>query len=134
MRGEVVLLTRNIKIVGNDTEEWGGQIVTSDFVEVNGTQRNGTLLMDNVEVYNCSQRDTSRAAVRFEGSFLGQSIISNSAIHHGRGYGVYMMDAKNKTLVNNTIFMHVGQGIGMEQVTDINILNNWIIGLKSQDL
>jgi hypothetical protein len=35
MRGEVSLLTRNIKIKGNDTESWGCQIVTSDFIEAN---------------------------------------------------------------------------------------------------
>ena len=37
MRGEVVLLSRNVRIVGNETEEWGGQILTSDFVEGDGT-------------------------------------------------------------------------------------------------
>jgi hypothetical protein len=35
MRGEVMLLTRNIKIRGNDTDAWGCQVVTSDFVEGN---------------------------------------------------------------------------------------------------
>jgi len=35
MRGEVLLLTRNIAIRGEDIESWGGQIVTSDTVEVN---------------------------------------------------------------------------------------------------
>lgn len=39
MRGEVVLLTRNVKIVGNDTEAWGCQVVTSDFTEENSVQR-----------------------------------------------------------------------------------------------
>ena len=35
MRGEVLLLTRNIVIRGEDIESWGGQIVTSDTVEIN---------------------------------------------------------------------------------------------------
>lgn len=35
MRGEVLLLTRNIVIKGEDIESWGGQIVTSDTVEIN---------------------------------------------------------------------------------------------------
>lgn len=58
MRGEVVLLTRNIKIVGNDTESWGCQILTSDYIDTLGEMRNGSTVMDSVEIYNCSQYDT----------------------------------------------------------------------------
>jgi hypothetical protein len=54
MRCEVFLLTRNIKIVGEDLDGWGGQIVTGDFIEDDGTERAGHTLMDNVEIYNCS--------------------------------------------------------------------------------
>lgn len=35
MRGEVMILSKNIRIVGNDTDAWGCQIVTSDFEEAN---------------------------------------------------------------------------------------------------
>jgi hypothetical protein len=35
MRGEVLVLTRNVRIIGEDIESWGGQIVTSDTVEIN---------------------------------------------------------------------------------------------------
>lgn len=55
MRGEVVLLTRNVKIVGENTDSWGGQILVADNLEMDGTYRTGELIMDNVEVYNCSQ-------------------------------------------------------------------------------
>jgi len=34
LRGEVVLLSRNVRIVGEDIESWGGQMVTSDTVEI----------------------------------------------------------------------------------------------------
>jgi hypothetical protein len=54
IRGEVLLLTRNIKIIGEDIQGWGGQIVTSDTIEGDLTMRTGQLIMDNVEVYNCS--------------------------------------------------------------------------------
>ena len=54
MRGEVMLLTRNVRIVGNDTEAWGCQVVTSDFIEGNGEKRYGKTVLDNVEIYNCS--------------------------------------------------------------------------------
>jgi len=35
LRGEVLVLTRKIVIRGQDIESWGGQIVTSDTVEIN---------------------------------------------------------------------------------------------------
>ena len=57
MRGEVVLLNRNVRIIGEDVESWGGQVVTSDSVEVidgKVTMRTGQLILDNVEIYNSS--------------------------------------------------------------------------------
>lgn len=61
-----MLMSRNIRIVGNDTDKWGCQVVTSDFVEADGVIRSGRTFMDHVEVYNCSQYDTWKAAVRFD--------------------------------------------------------------------
>lgn len=43
--------------------------------------------MNSVEIYNCSQYDTYKAAIRFEGAYGGWSEVRNSAIHHGLGYG-----------------------------------------------
>jgi len=65
MRGEVLLLSRNIKIDAEDIESWGGQFVTSDTVEPDGTFRYGHTTLDNVEIFNCSQIDTYKAALRF---------------------------------------------------------------------
>jgi hypothetical protein len=49
-----MLLSRNIKIQGNDSDAWGCQIVTASFIEENGIMRNGSTVMDSVEIYNCS--------------------------------------------------------------------------------
>lgn len=59
IRGEVLILSRNIRVVGEDIWSWGGQIVTSDTVEFDLETselktRTGQMFMDNVEVYNCS--------------------------------------------------------------------------------
>jgi hypothetical protein len=59
IRGEVLILSRNIKIQGEDIESWGGQMVTSDTIEFDGITgqlkyRYGQMILDNVEVYNCS--------------------------------------------------------------------------------
>jgi len=58
MRGEVVLLTRNVKVVGDDTDTWGGHITVSDIVDENDVERNGDVIFDSIEIYNCSQKNT----------------------------------------------------------------------------
>jgi len=54
MRGEVVLLSRNVRIVGNDSDSWGGQVIVSDSLEASGAYRTGQIIFDGVEIYNCS--------------------------------------------------------------------------------
>ena len=54
MRGEVILLTRNIKVVGEDADGWGGQILSTDLFESSGAWRKGSIVFDHVEVENCS--------------------------------------------------------------------------------
>jgi len=52
IRGEVVLLTRNVRVVGDNTDlnnDWGGQMLTSDYLEASGTERKGKTTLDNVE-------------------------------------------------------------------------------------
>ena len=63
-------MTRNIKITANVTDGWGCQVLTGDFVEGDGTYRSGHTLLDNVEIHNCSQYDTLKAALRFESSVI----------------------------------------------------------------
>jgi hypothetical protein len=58
MRGEVILLSRNVKIVGEDNDSWGGHVTVSDIVDDKDQERNGEIIFDSVEIYNCSQRNT----------------------------------------------------------------------------
>lgn len=57
VRGDVILLNRNVRIVGEDIESWGGHILTGDTVELEGAEikmRTGHMILDHVEVYNNS--------------------------------------------------------------------------------
>jgi hypothetical protein len=52
IRGEVILLDRNIKLVGTDTDSWGCQFVTTDVlvsVDPVVTAR-GLTILNNVEI------------------------------------------------------------------------------------
>jgi predicted aconitase len=104
MRGEVYLLSRNVKIQGFDSETWGCQIVTSDFVEITAVIRKGNTFMDNVEIYNCSQYDTNKAALRFQGNGKSWSEVRNSAISNGWGIGAYFENSASVKLTNNVFF------------------------------
>lgn len=41
MRGEVVLLDRNVRVMGEDTDSWGGQILVSDSKDDDGKLHSG---------------------------------------------------------------------------------------------
>ena len=41
IRGEVILLSRNVKIAGDNIESWGGQIITGFTIDNDGTLRYG---------------------------------------------------------------------------------------------
>lgn len=111
MRNEVYLLSRNVKIAGEDVQAWGCQVVTSDYVELSGKIRKGNTYLNSVEIYNCSQYDTWKGALRFEGATNSWSEVTNSAIHHGLGYGVYIATSDNIKFSNNVIFSFVKRGI-----------------------
>lgn len=95
IRGEVGLLTRNVKISGNDIESWGGQIVAGETLEANGEWRIAHTHIENAEIYNCSQMDTEKSAIRFQNAKLGTHVIKNSVISNGIAWGVYVTNAKN---------------------------------------
>jgi hypothetical protein len=88
MRGEVMLLSRNVRVIGDDNHAWGGQIVVSDNVEDSGVSRSGQLILDNVEVFNCSHRNTFRSAIRFEGVNNLTQYVTNSAVWGSEGWSL----------------------------------------------
>lgn len=57
MRGEVILLTRNIQIKGEDKDGWGCSVLTAELRDPNDSKKflAGQMILDTVEVYNCSQ-------------------------------------------------------------------------------
>lgn len=88
MRGEIIMLSRNVKVVGNDTDSWGGQILVTDNLEVSGVLRTGQLLIDNVEIFNCSQRNTFKSAIRWENQGELWQSVTNSVVHGSLAWSV----------------------------------------------
>lgn len=103
MRGEVALLNRNVRVVGEDLDTWGGQITVQDVFEETGDFRTGMLLMDSVEVANCSQRGTFNAAIRIENAVTQHHQITNSAIHGSRAWGISLLKSDNIFIENTHV-------------------------------
>ena len=119
MRGEVLILTRKIRIVGDPTDGWGGQVLTADVMESDGTERTGMTQMDSVEIYNCSQIDTHYAAIRFENALTMGQRVTNSAIHNGLGWGLAAKQSRNLEITGNIFFNFKQIGVGLDSVQNV---------------
>jgi hypothetical protein len=48
MRGEVILLSRNIRVIGEDTDGWGCQVLTTELRDPNNSKKflGGQMVLD----------------------------------------------------------------------------------------
>ena len=133
-RGEVAMLSRNIKIKGTGTDNWGCQVLVHDLLEVDQTTRKTRTFMDHVEMAQCSQQDTHKANLRFEGvSLYEEHKVTNCAFHSGIGRGLQLTDAHNVTIDGNVFFGAKRFGVNIEASSKLKIDNNYIIGVTERD-
>lgn len=114
MRTEVILLTRDVKIVGDDTDAWGGNVLTTEAMQADGVVRAGQMILDGVEIRNCSQRDTVKAALRFEGVLRNPQKVSNTVIWGNLAWGVRIESSYNVEIYNSAVVS--AQAIGVAVV------------------
>jgi len=85
-------------------------------MEIYGSEvimRTGSTIMDNVEIHNCSQIDTFKAALRFEAATTLHSSVTNSAIHNGYSWGLNIKSSRNIHIENNVFFNFRPVGVGI---------------------
>jgi hypothetical protein len=126
MRGEVILLSRNIRIQGEDIDGWGGQVLATDLFESDGTWRKGSLFFDNVQVYNCSQKDAYHSGIRFEGAMGGYSRISGSTIHNGLDWGLIVWDSNNVEVIDSVVVGFRAVGMNLDGMRNSTFAGNFI--------
>lgn len=119
MRGEVVLLSRNVKIIGQDTGSWGGQVLTADTMDDLGKLLTGQLLLSNVEIYNCSQANSYNPSLRFEGANTKSHFVQNSVVHEGWGWH-FKAEQTSNILIKDTDFIGA-QALGVVVKTSNNV-------------
>jgi hypothetical protein len=85
--------------------------VVSDILDINGAAFNGQLVLDSVEIYNCSQKNTFKSAIRFEGAYTNWQSVTNSAIHGSLGWPFSTQSTSN-ILIDSTTMIG-GRAIGL---------------------
>jgi hypothetical protein len=108
LRGEVIMLTRNILIGGDECT-----ILSSDYIEADLSTRSGRTIMDGVQIKDCSQPNTEKAALRFDSNNKAWSSVSNSAFDTGEGWAVNINAAANIQFNNNVVFKYRNFGINI---------------------
>lgn len=83
--------------------------------------RYGQMILDSVEIWNCSQTDTYKAALRFDNAATLYSQVTNSAIHHGNAWGIRVVSSNNILFFNNIIFDFSPIGFGVLSSSNITI-------------
>jgi len=124
MRGEVRLLNRNVRVVGNNDsgENWGCNILTLDRTEFDGTVRQSTTKFDNVEVTQCSQENTFKAAIRFENTGeTAASYVKNSVVHNSQAWSLYIANSKNILVQNSDFIGSKAVGVNLKSITDVTV-------------
>jgi len=79
------------------------------------------MFLDSVEIWNCSQTDSYKAALRFDNAATLYSQVTNSAIHNGNAWGVRVVSSKNILFENNVIFAFAPIGFGVLSSANITI-------------
>ena len=91
--------------------------------------RQGSTIMDSVEIFNCSQIDTFKAALRFQSASTLQSSVTNSAIHNGFAWGLYITASANIVIKDNIFFRFRPIGAGIMSSRNIIFDNNVVGGI-----
>ena len=140
MRGEVMLLNRDIMISGSydeasktlaHPEPWPCRVLISDFFDPHDLKpRVGTIHWDNIAIFNCSQTETFMPALKFDSAIMGEKIISNSAVSTGPGHGIHIMNSQRVTLTNNNIHDFVYYGLFAERAGNLVLEGNILSGVR----
>lgn len=84
------------------------------FIEEDFTFRYGQIYFDNIEIYNMSQIDTFKSAIRWENNAQGESSVTNCAIHNGYGWALHIKTSRNILIQNNTIWNFRPVGVAVQ--------------------
>ncbi len=107
-------------------------------MELDGTMREGTTEIDSIEFENGGQKDTRKAAIRFENAIATKlSFVRNSAFHNSWGWGMMAKRSKNIDVEHNVFYNFRPVGVGMDDVQNVKINGNivmHVVGRKTVEV
>ncbi|XP_069813288.1 fibrocystin-L-like isoform X2 [Dendropsophus ebraccatus] len=122
LAADVALLTRNIKIIGEDypgwqSESFGARVLVSTFTDT--AEYRGKARIENVEFYHSGQegyRDPgdprySLAFLYLEEISTNESYVRGCAFHHGFSPAIGVFYTNGLNIDDNVIYFTVGEGI-----------------------
>jgi len=84
------------------------------------------MIVDNVEFYNVSQKDSENAGLRFEKATDTWHSVTNCAIHHGLGWGVKVRNTNNVHMSGNVIYYFTRIGVTFDFVNNVTFNDNLV--------
>ena len=130
VRGEVILLSRNIKVIGDSSNDWGCAIVTADRTEFDKTVRIGRMVLENVEVYRCGQENTFKAAIRFEAASkadVNTNKVINSVVWGGNAHNLYIKASRNIEVTDTAFLGGINMSVILQTTNNVH-LNRIFVG------
>ncbi|XP_075126263.1 fibrocystin-L-like [Leptodactylus fuscus] len=123
LAADVALLSRNIKIIGQDypgwySESFGARVLVSTF-SIKNIEYRGNARIENVEFYHSGQKGyTDPTDPRYSLAFLNlgevlsnESYVKGCAFHNGFSPAIGVFYTNGLSIENNVIFFTVGEGI-----------------------
>jgi hypothetical protein len=142
MRGEVFLLTRNILIEGDNTQNtWNGMFITADLtlLDTTGNPQNfsGVAHLENVEFKNMGQQNNFKAALNFWNSLRKDtetefSTVKGISIHKSQGWGIRVQNSQNISFKDSIVFQATQIGINLISAKYITADNTNVVGVLSR--
>ena len=138
MSAEVILLTRNVKIQGIGSVDWGCHINVVGYQGVdedrNIVQVEGQIIFDSVQISNCGQKDTDFAALQFTSlkDTTKKNFLKNSSIEDSLNWSVHIHDSNGIEMQNNVIYNSLKYGVYMKDPQDIIFEQNNVMKIRNR--
>jgi len=91
------------------------------------------MLIDSIEMDNCSQQGTLKASVRVEYAKTKSHYLKNSSFRHGMGWGFIAKHSKSILVEGNVWFDFRPVGVGVDYVEDMTLKGNFVSGIGMRD-
>ena len=85
-----------------------------------------------MQVFNCSQENTYKAAIRWEGAIGGESRVTNSVVHGSMGWHLSIFKSNNVAVTDSTFVGGYAIGVHMDNVRNVTFSRNFVGDIRKR--